>query len=148
MGREKAIMRRHGEFEWDPKKALANPKKHGVTFDDAAVVLGDDEADVYHVEEADDDHSVGKNRYVTFGSRPNDRRVVPRNSWVAPGSSHRPDWTRATRKPRSLSRYAGVNPSRYADRQYRGMLNQLPPRSTRDAAPSNGHTGSSTGDRA
>ena len=45
-------MRRHGEFEWDPKKAAANYKKHGVTFDDAAVVLGDDEGDVYHVEEA------------------------------------------------------------------------------------------------
>jgi len=46
------------------------------------VVLGDEEGDVYHVEQADDDHSVGEERYVTFGSRPNDPRVVLRISWT------------------------------------------------------------------
>ena len=35
-------MKLHEIFEWDAKKAKSNPKKHeGVTFDDAAAVLGD-----------------------------------------------------------------------------------------------------------
>jgi uncharacterized protein len=29
------------DFEWDPAKALANARKHGVTFDEAATVLLD-----------------------------------------------------------------------------------------------------------
>jgi uncharacterized DUF497 family protein len=30
------------DFEWDPRKATANLKKHGVEFADAALVLYDD----------------------------------------------------------------------------------------------------------
>jgi len=29
------------EFEWDPKKAGANVRKHDVTFQEAAAVFGD-----------------------------------------------------------------------------------------------------------
>ena len=29
------------EFEWDPKKATGNARKHGVTFEEAATVFGD-----------------------------------------------------------------------------------------------------------
>ncbi|MGH7628195.1 MAG: BrnT family toxin, partial [Gemmatimonadales bacterium] len=28
-------------FEWDPKKAAANARKHGVTFDEAATAFND-----------------------------------------------------------------------------------------------------------
>jgi uncharacterized DUF497 family protein len=29
------------EFEWDPKKAAANVRKHDVTFQEAATIFGD-----------------------------------------------------------------------------------------------------------
>lgn len=52
------------EFEWDPLKAAANVRKHGVTFDEAATVFLDELA----VSGADPDHSVGEARYITFGA--------------------------------------------------------------------------------
>ena len=51
------------EFEWDPKKAGSNERKHGVTFQEAATVFGDPLAITFE----DLDHSVGEQRYVTFG---------------------------------------------------------------------------------
>jgi uncharacterized DUF497 family protein len=70
-------MKLHENFEWDPKKAKGNPKKHqGVTFDDAAAVLGDDQDDIYHEEEYDDAHSIREDRYITTGSHPDDRRII------------------------------------------------------------------------
>lgn len=29
------------DFEWDPKKAAVNERKHGVSFEEAATVFGD-----------------------------------------------------------------------------------------------------------
>ena len=43
----------HENFEWDEVKAQRNFKKHGVSFDDAALVLSDEQAEFYHVEEFD-----------------------------------------------------------------------------------------------
>ena len=51
------------EIEWDPKKALANKKKHGVSFEEAASIFGDPVAITFN----DPDHSVGELRYITFG---------------------------------------------------------------------------------
>ncbi|MBI5787868.1 MAG: BrnT family toxin [Candidatus Schekmanbacteria bacterium] len=51
------------EFEWDPKKAVANVQKHGVTFQEAATVFGDTLAVTF----ADPDHSDNEQRYITFG---------------------------------------------------------------------------------
>lgn len=51
------------EFEWDPKKATGNARKHGVTFEEAATVFGDPLAITFE----DPDHSEGENRYITFG---------------------------------------------------------------------------------
>ncbi len=51
------------EFEWDPKKAAANKRKHGITFHEAATVFGDPLAITF----ADPDHSVDEERYLTFG---------------------------------------------------------------------------------
>jgi len=51
------------EFEWDPKKADINKRKHGVTFQEGATVFGDPLAITF----ADPDHSNNEERYVTFG---------------------------------------------------------------------------------
>jgi uncharacterized DUF497 family protein len=32
------------EFEWDPKKAASNLKKHGVSFEEASTAFWDDHA--------------------------------------------------------------------------------------------------------
>ena len=49
------------EFEWDPKKAEANRRKHGIEFVDAVIIFDDDRA-VTLV----DDHPR-EERYLTFG---------------------------------------------------------------------------------
>ena len=51
------------KFEWDPQKADANRRKHGVTFDEAVSVFLDSLA----VSGPDPDHSVGEHRFITFG---------------------------------------------------------------------------------
>lgn len=49
------------DVEWDPRKAAANLKKHGVDFADAATVLNDDRAVTIRDEDA------AEERYVTIG---------------------------------------------------------------------------------
>jgi uncharacterized DUF497 family protein len=51
------------EFEWDPKKSEANRKKHGISFPDAATVFADPLAITF----SDPDHSLGEQRFLTFG---------------------------------------------------------------------------------
>jgi uncharacterized protein len=50
-------------LDWDSKKAEANLRKHGVSFDEAATVFLDPHA----VSGPDPDHSVDEERYITFG---------------------------------------------------------------------------------
>ena len=50
-------------FEWDPKKAAANQRKHGVSFDEARTVFEDDEA----LLSADPEHSAGEARFILLG---------------------------------------------------------------------------------
>ena len=51
------------EFEWDPKKAAANLKKHGVSFEEASTAFWDDHALVID----DPDHSLDEERFVLLG---------------------------------------------------------------------------------
>jgi uncharacterized protein len=51
------------EYEWESKKAVANIRKHGVSFAEAATVFGDPLAITF----PDPDHSQGEYRYITFG---------------------------------------------------------------------------------
>jgi uncharacterized DUF497 family protein len=51
------------EFEWDPKKAETNKRKHGVTFQEGTTVFWDPLAITY----ADPDHSDDEERHITFG---------------------------------------------------------------------------------
>ena len=45
-------------FEWDPDKARSNFEKHGVSFSEAATVLGDVLAWTF----PDPEHSIGEER--------------------------------------------------------------------------------------
>lgn len=50
-------------FEWDERKAVANAKKHGVTFDEAKSVFADERAKLID----DPDHSEDEERFVLLG---------------------------------------------------------------------------------
>ena len=50
-------------FEWNPRKADVNSRKHRVSFVEAATVFGDDLA----ITVPDPDHSIGEDRYITIG---------------------------------------------------------------------------------
>jgi uncharacterized protein len=59
-------------FEWDPRKALSNKTKHGVSFEEAADVFGD----VVAITIADPDHGADETREVTIGQTGKLRIVV------------------------------------------------------------------------
>ena len=50
-------------FEWDERKAKANAKKHGVSFDEAKSVFVDERAKLID----DPDHSKDEDRFVLLG---------------------------------------------------------------------------------
>jgi uncharacterized DUF497 family protein len=60
------------KFEWDPKKATTNLKKHGITFQEAATVFGDPLAITFQ----DPDHSEDEERHMTFGLTLQKRLIV------------------------------------------------------------------------
>jgi uncharacterized DUF497 family protein len=59
------------EFEWDPKKAASNIRKHGISFDEAASAFSDALSFTYD----DELHSRTERRYATLGMS-NQRRVL------------------------------------------------------------------------
>jgi uncharacterized DUF497 family protein len=75
-------MRRHEDFEWDSEKGRINRRKHRVSFEEGAAVLHDLQADRFHLEEFDDEHDSDEDRYVTFGSHPDDRSIILRIVWT------------------------------------------------------------------
>ena len=50
-------------FEWDPKKAALNLRKHGVSFEDAQSVFSDESGLLID----DPDHSEEEDRFVLLG---------------------------------------------------------------------------------
>ncbi|MBR2660505.1 MAG: BrnT family toxin [Clostridia bacterium] len=50
-------------FEWDPRKDLANQKKHGVSFSEASTVFEDSNALVIN----DPEHSEDEERFIILG---------------------------------------------------------------------------------
>lgn len=50
-------------FEWNDRKAAANAKKHGVSFDEAKSVFVDERAKLID----DPDHSEDEDRFVLLG---------------------------------------------------------------------------------
>ena len=51
------------DFEWDDRKASANAKKHGVSFEEARSVFVDEQAKLID----DPDHSEDEERFVLLG---------------------------------------------------------------------------------
>ncbi|MBD2328000.1 BrnT family toxin [Alkalinema sp. FACHB-956] len=51
------------EFEWNPLKAEANERKHGVSFEEAESVFYDEYARLI----PDPDHSIGEERFILLG---------------------------------------------------------------------------------
>ena len=59
-------------FEWDPAKAAANLKKHGIGFDEARSVFADERAKLI----GDPDHSEDEDRFVLLGLSTSLRMLV------------------------------------------------------------------------
>ena len=60
------------EFDWDPHKALENLRKHRVSFDEAATVLGD----LLAMTVPDPDHSFEESRFLTVGLSDQNRLLI------------------------------------------------------------------------
>ena len=50
-------------FEWDPKKAQSNLRKHRVSFDEASTIFDDPQ----FIMLLDEDHSDDEERYISIG---------------------------------------------------------------------------------
>lgn len=59
-------------FEWDPRKAAGNRRKHGVSFEEARSVFLDDEALLI----ADPQHSESEDRFILLGRSAEWRMLV------------------------------------------------------------------------
>jgi uncharacterized DUF497 family protein len=85
------------EFEWDENKSIANLKKHGVSFHEAATVFGDPLALTF----SDPDHSIGEHRFLTFGySKMNELLCIAHTE--RPGRTRIISARRATRHERTI----------------------------------------------
>jgi uncharacterized DUF497 family protein len=69
--------------EWDDRRAAANAKKHGVTFQEAATVL----EHTLSITFRDPDHSIEEFRFLTIGLGSTGR--------ILNGGSHRPRGSRS-----------------------------------------------------
>jgi uncharacterized DUF497 family protein len=59
-------------FEWDARKASANVRKHGVSFEEAKTVFLDEEALLI----PDEEHSTEEDRFVIMGFSARPRMLV------------------------------------------------------------------------
>lgn len=84
-------------FDWDSKKAETNLRKHDVSFDEAATAFLDPHA----VSGPDPDHSVGEERYITFGYSQLGRLVAVCHTY-RPGIIRIINARRMTRRERKL----------------------------------------------
>ena len=50
-------------FEWDPRKAISNLRKHGISFGEAVTIFNDE----LSITVSDPDHSKVEDRYITIG---------------------------------------------------------------------------------
>ena len=59
-------------FEWDTRKAKANLRQHGVSFDEASTVFDDPHGRL----EFDSDHSDDEDRFIQLGRSYKDRLLL------------------------------------------------------------------------
>lgn len=64
-------------FEWDPAKARANERKHGVSFEEAETVFYDENARYM----ADPEDYEGEERFLLLGLSSNPRELVVCHSY-------------------------------------------------------------------
>jgi uncharacterized DUF497 family protein len=64
-------------FEWDPSKATVNLRKHGISFDRAAVVFRDPEA----ISLYDRARSPDEDRWITLGMDAHGHLLVVCHTW-------------------------------------------------------------------
>jgi uncharacterized DUF497 family protein len=50
-------------FEWDPRKAVSNLRKHAISFGEAVTIFNDELSITVY----DPDHSKEEDRYITIG---------------------------------------------------------------------------------
>jgi uncharacterized DUF497 family protein len=88
-------------FEWDPKKAESNARKHGVTFDEASTVFGDPIGLLM----PDPDHSLNEERYLVLGISNQQRLLVvafaerpPRTRLISARRAKPREWRRYEKK--------------------------------------------------
>ena len=60
------------EFEWDPRKAARNLRKHKVSFTEAATVFGDP----LGITAVDPDHSTNECRFLVVGKSSRGRTLI------------------------------------------------------------------------
>lgn len=60
------------QFEWDARKAAANLRKHGVSFDEAVTAFGDPLSTLL----PDPDHAIGEERHLVLGISSHGRLIV------------------------------------------------------------------------
>jgi len=88
-------------FEWDPKKAESNARKHGVTFDEASTVFGDPIGLLM----PDPDHALNEERYLVLGMSNQQRLLVvafaerpPRTRLISARRAKPREWRRYEKK--------------------------------------------------
>ena len=59
-------------FTWDPKKAQANLRKHGLDFREAATIFGDSLSVTF----PDEEHSASERRFLIIGASARGRVLV------------------------------------------------------------------------
>jgi len=69
-------------FEWDPRKAAANLRKHKVSFEDAQSVFSDERALLLD----DPDHSEDEERFILLGLSRSLRLLVVAHCYRASGN--------------------------------------------------------------
>jgi uncharacterized DUF497 family protein len=63
------------EYEWDPKKAIANFRKHGIRFAEAVIVFQDERAITI------EDHDADEERFIRLGMDAMGRILVVSYTW-------------------------------------------------------------------
>ena len=82
-------------FEWDPRKAASNVRKHGIRFADAVLALEDDHAITVR-EDADDEErrvtigmdAIARILVVAYTWRGNSIRIISARSATSTENSH------------------------------------------------------------
>ena len=88
-------------FEWDPKKAAGNLRKHGVSFEDAQTAFADENAKLID----DPDHSEEEDRFVLLGLSSSLRLLVVCHCYRSEGnviriiSARKAEWNERSSYP-------------------------------------------------